>query len=183
MTHRGSRGLALLFLDYGTGREWGVSVTPRPLFTPGKDPVHIVQEAGCVPGPVWTGAENLTLNGIRSPDRPARSQSLYRLRYPAYWMLEGCRYFPGMLSCLLTNRNIPKWNSCRTWRMSETYTAVNTHAIAFGSIQPTNAHLYSNRLRVFVWHNILSYAVFHHRSARMTHRNNDRHLATTSSLP
>jgi hypothetical protein len=38
---------------------WGVRVTPRPLFTPGKDPVPIVQEAGWAPGPVWTGAENL----------------------------------------------------------------------------------------------------------------------------
>jgi hypothetical protein len=36
-----------------------VSVTPRPLFTPGKDPVPILQEAGWAPGPVWTGAENL----------------------------------------------------------------------------------------------------------------------------
>ena len=37
----------------------GVSVTPRPLFIPGKDPVPIVQEAGWAPGPVWTGAEYL----------------------------------------------------------------------------------------------------------------------------
>ena len=42
----------------GSRRGWGVSVTPRPLFTPGKDPVPIVQEAGWAPGPVWTGAEN-----------------------------------------------------------------------------------------------------------------------------
>ena len=28
-------------------------------FTPGKDPVPILQESGWVPGPVWTGAENL----------------------------------------------------------------------------------------------------------------------------
>ena len=34
--HRGSRGIALPFLDHGTRRGWGVSVTPRPLFTPGK---------------------------------------------------------------------------------------------------------------------------------------------------
>jgi hypothetical protein len=31
---------------------------------------------------VWTGAENLALTGFRSPDRPARRQSLYRLSYP-----------------------------------------------------------------------------------------------------
>jgi hypothetical protein len=56
---------------------------PRLLFTPGKDPVPIVQEAGWAPGLVWTGAENLALTGIRSLDRPARSQLLNRLRYLA----------------------------------------------------------------------------------------------------
>ena len=56
---------------------------PRPgRFTPWKDPVPIVQEARWAPGPVWTGAENLAPTGIRSPDRPARSKSLYRLGYP-----------------------------------------------------------------------------------------------------
>jgi hypothetical protein len=53
-------------------------------FYPGKDPIPIVQEAGWAAGPVWTGAENLVSTGIRSPDRAARSQSLYRLSYPAY---------------------------------------------------------------------------------------------------
>ena len=52
-------------------------------FTPGKDPVPIVNEAGWAPGPVWIGAENLAPTGIRSLDLPARSESLYRLRYPA----------------------------------------------------------------------------------------------------
>ena len=28
-------------------------------FIPGKDPVPIVYQAGCAPGPVWTDAENL----------------------------------------------------------------------------------------------------------------------------
>ena len=39
---------------------------PRPLFTPGKDPVPIVQEVGWAPGPDWTGAENLAPTGIQS---------------------------------------------------------------------------------------------------------------------
>jgi hypothetical protein len=77
MAHRGSRGIALLFLDHGTIRGWGVSVTPRLLFTPGKDLVPIVQEAGWAPGLVWTVAENLNPTGIRSLDCPACSQSLY----------------------------------------------------------------------------------------------------------
>ena len=56
--------------------------TPRPCrFTPGKDSVPIIQEAGWAPGPVCTGAENFAPTGIRSPHRPARSKSPYRLRY------------------------------------------------------------------------------------------------------
>jgi len=82
--HRGSRVIAPFFHDHGTRRGRGVSITPWPLFTPGKDPVPIVQEAGWAPGPVWTGAENLAFTGIRSPDRPAHSHSLYRLSYPAH---------------------------------------------------------------------------------------------------
>jgi len=39
-----------------------------------------VQEAGWDPGLLWTGTENLVPTGIRSPDRPARSESLYRIR-------------------------------------------------------------------------------------------------------
>jgi hypothetical protein len=46
------------------------------VFTPGKDPVPILQEAGWAPGPVWTGAENLAPTGIQSPDFPDRSESL-----------------------------------------------------------------------------------------------------------
>ena len=82
----------------GTRWGWGVSVTPRPLFAPGKDSVPIVQEAGWAPGPVWTGVENLAPTGIRSPDRPARSQSLYRLSYPAHT----CKY---MGRCKRTQKN------------------------------------------------------------------------------
>jgi hypothetical protein len=68
----------------GTRKRWGVSDTPRPLFTPGKDPVPSVQEAGWAPGPFRTGAENLASTEIRSLDRPVRTQSLYRLRFPAH---------------------------------------------------------------------------------------------------
>ena len=56
------RGIALHFHDRGTRRGWVVSSTPRPQFTPGKDPVPILQEAGWAPGPVWTG-------GISRPHR------------------------------------------------------------------------------------------------------------------
>jgi hypothetical protein len=34
------------------------------------------------PGSVWTGAEYLARTGIQSADRPARSESMYRLSFP-----------------------------------------------------------------------------------------------------
>jgi hypothetical protein len=66
----------------------GSASRPGRSLLPGKDPVPIVQEAGWAPGPVWTGAENLAPTGIRSPDRPPRSRSLYRLCYPAHTLTE-----------------------------------------------------------------------------------------------
>ena len=77
---RGSRGIALPFHDHGTRRCWAVGVTPLPLY-PEKDPVPIVKEAGWSPGPVRIGTENLAPTGIRSPDRPARRQSVFLLSY------------------------------------------------------------------------------------------------------
>jgi hypothetical protein len=65
--------------------EGGGWSAPRPgRFTSGKDSVPIVQGAEWAPGPVWTCAKNLAPTGTRSPERPARSQSLYRLSYPAH---------------------------------------------------------------------------------------------------
>jgi len=97
-----SRGIALLFLTSALEGRWGVSVTPRPHLTPGKDPVFIVQEAGWASGPVWIGVENLAPTGIRSPDRPARRQSLYRLSYPSQHIptvLRLINVFKGVLLC------------------------------------------------------------------------------------
>jgi len=65
----------------------GSGSRPRRSLPPGKDPVPIVQEADWAPGPVWTGAENIAPTGIRFPDPPALSQSLYRLSYPAHTLL------------------------------------------------------------------------------------------------
>ena len=43
--HRGSSGIALLH-DHGTRRGWGVSVTPRPHFTPGKTRYPLYRRLG-----------------------------------------------------------------------------------------------------------------------------------------
>jgi len=75
VVQRVGRGIALLFHDRGTRSGWVVSSTPRPHFTPGEDPVPIVQETGWAPGSVWTCGKSRPHRGM-IPDRPARSQSL-----------------------------------------------------------------------------------------------------------
>jgi len=72
VAQRVGRGMALLFRDRGIRRGWVVSSTPRPHFTPGENPVPILQDAGWAPGPVWTGGNSLP-HRDSIPDRPARS--------------------------------------------------------------------------------------------------------------
>jgi len=72
VAQRVGRSIALLFHDRGTRREWVVSSTPRPHFTPGIDPVPILQETGWAPGSVWTGGKSRP-HWDSIPDRPARS--------------------------------------------------------------------------------------------------------------
>ena len=72
-----------------------VSSTPRPHFTPGKYSVPILQEAGWAPGSVWKGGKSHP-HRVSIPDRPALSQSLYLLSYPAHNRNEYHEYFLGV---------------------------------------------------------------------------------------
>ena len=69
---RGSRGIALLF---NPGPRWVGGQFHAPPISAGKRPA--AQAAGWAPRLVWTGAVNhAPPTGIRSPDRPARTESL-----------------------------------------------------------------------------------------------------------
>jgi hypothetical protein len=70
------------FCNLGNRWGWLFNATPRPLYPEEGDTVPTVKRAGWAPVRVWTNAENLAPNGIRSPDLPARSEQLYRLSYP-----------------------------------------------------------------------------------------------------
>jgi len=70
----GRRDIALPFLYLGTRWGWVVNATPRPLYHRERNPVRLRV--------VGMSAENLVPTGIRSSDRPARSESLYGQRYP-----------------------------------------------------------------------------------------------------
>jgi hypothetical protein len=58
--NQGPRVGALLILDLGASRG-GWSAPSPGRFTPGKDPIPIVQEDRCVPGPVWTCVKNANI--------------------------------------------------------------------------------------------------------------------------
>jgi len=75
------------------GGEWSATRPGRTL-PPGKEPVPILQEAGWAPGPVWTGGKSRP-HRDSIPNRPARSQSIYRLSYWAHQHL--------LHACLLSN--------------------------------------------------------------------------------
>jgi hypothetical protein len=60
-------------------------------FNPRKD--LVLATGGWVgPGPVWMGEEKLSITVIRSPDGPARSESLYCLSYPLKMLYAGNLY-------------------------------------------------------------------------------------------
>jgi len=93
-----------------------ISSTPRPHFTPGKDPVPILQEDGSATGPVWTGGKSRP-HRESIPDRPARSQSLYRLSYRAHRKAQ----VPYQNRCAITcNLHAIKSPRDRSWGVSIT---------------------------------------------------------------
>ena len=72
VAQRVGRGIALLFHGRGNRRWWVVSSTPRPQFTPRRDQVPILQEAGWAPGLVWNGGKSRP-HRDSIPDLPSRS--------------------------------------------------------------------------------------------------------------
>jgi hypothetical protein len=76
---RMSRVIALPIHRLASKRMCLVNATLWPLYPLERDPERLVQGAGWGWMPIWTGTENPVDRGFRSPDRPARSESLYRL--------------------------------------------------------------------------------------------------------
>ena len=84
MVHRGSRCIALTSNDHGTRRGEGSASRPvRSVHSerPGNHCTCTGRWLGPRAGLDRCGKSRLHRDSI--PDRPARSQSLYRLRYPA----------------------------------------------------------------------------------------------------
>ena len=121
MAQKVGRGIALLFHDCGTRRGWVVSSTPRPHFTPGKDPVPILQDAGWAAGSVWTGGKSRPHRDSIPTVQPI-AQLVYRTSYPAHvWIEYLCKIFimeygslsPKVQIILYFVRHVLKYFSCR----------------------------------------------------------------------
>jgi len=112
VAQRVGTGTALLFHGRGTRRGWVVSSSPWPHFTPGKDPVPILLEAGWAPGPVWTGGKSHP-HQDSIPDSPARIQSLHQLSYPAHtWQYGTSEYITDIKQITyttITHLTSKKW--------------------------------------------------------------------------
>ena len=101
---RGSTGSSFLSLTWALDEVDGQHHSPAALPLV-KTRCLLYRRLGGPPGPVWMGAENIAVTGIRSSDRPARSESLYRLSYHVpqrrYIMLQ-IEVNVGFLSSLLS---------------------------------------------------------------------------------
>jgi len=86
-----------------------VSSTPRPQFTPGKDSVPIVEEAGWAPGPVWTGGKSRP-HRDSIPDRPARSSVAIPTELPGL-CYEG--HFTNKDGSIYISETLPAFIECR----------------------------------------------------------------------
>ena len=87
MAQRMGSGIALSSMTAALeGGEWSASRPGRTLPPGKKDAVQILKEYGWAPGPVWTGGKSRP-HRDSNPDRPARSQLLYRLSYLAHYAI------------------------------------------------------------------------------------------------
>ena len=102
------------------------------------------------PGPVWTGAENLAPTGIRSPDRQARNESLYRLSYPAQPTAQSGTTKDAISICITQNAN-----NCIIVIQSLKYSASHKIRRAFTGIAYLKRFLVViarvTRLRTYEW--------------------------------
>jgi hypothetical protein len=91
-----SKDINPLYLDIGEWRFGGPA--PRPVrFTPKKEPVPMVQEAGWALGSIWTCAKNLAPPGFDPRTvQPEFNQSQYRLSYRAPSTCMCCNTFHFM---------------------------------------------------------------------------------------
>jgi hypothetical protein len=101
------------------------------------------------PGSVRTGSENIAPTGIRSPDRSAHSESLYRLNYPAPIPYRKYLIFVGALACTTLHSKgsgtVITYGSAAAWWTNTGSISDRTKRVSYSSQRPEQswAHLVS----------------------------------------
>ena len=138
------------------------NATPRSLDPQDGDLITILQEAECAPGTVRTLTEYLADTGIRSPDRPAHSESLHRLCY------SGTHIWSGWLHMLIYTwwfgTRLSVWNniypSCLTLLKRKKINVYNmTYLVCKFNLHSVHSLYTSCTLRVFL-HIVGSYDLY-----------------------
>ena len=102
--HRGSRGIALPFHDHGTRWCEGSASRPGRSLPPGKIRYLLYRRLGGPQGRSGQVRKISLPTGIRSPGRPARSQSLYRLSYAANFIDKRCVIYTEVTSLVFVTK-------------------------------------------------------------------------------
>ena len=132
-----------------------VSSTPWPHFTPGKDPV-----------PLTVGKSRPHRDSI--PDRPARSQSLYRLSYPAHHLLQDSNIFQTTRCHVLQDKNIhsKRCTNIKSRTAKHEQIPKNSHTDSHRLLnsqvpeRPVSVDFCANRNGVRIWSTILFQTLF-----------------------
>jgi hypothetical protein len=107
---RGERGTALPILDLGSRSGWS-TLRPGSLDLVKGPGTHLIGVGGGPRGPYGWVRKISAPTGVRTADRPARSESLYRLSHPSngdntllcvHVMLQGDRYLHAILVILVS---------------------------------------------------------------------------------
>ena len=181
---RGSRSIALPFLDHGTRRGLEVSVTQRPLFTPGKTRYPLYRRLGGPHGRSGQVPKISPPTEIRFPACPGRSQSLYRLRYPAHTVTTGTTLLSRWKHLAILQVSI-KTGCCMAWTIPTTnfQDPVLNHVIVLLSVSQFVRTITSSTHHT--WYTLPSYTKFayyhnsHYRARLLTIKYNNRRTKHT----
>ena len=141
---------------------------PRPHFTPGKDLVPIVQEAGWAPGPVWMGGKSRPHPDSIS-DRPARSSVAIPTELPSphlVWCRHPKQHGIKCKYCISHQYCHSKWDILSYDKCTSIFDCGMVQLRAVWSDQSLHFPFHPNRKMNFLCSALISYLLFNIWSVR-----------------
>ena len=102
----------------------------RPHFTPGKDPVPILQETGWAPGSVWTGGKSRP-HRDSIPDSPARSSVAIPTELPIQSSVLSDFFYRTTRQFVCTAPQLSSKELLEHWRNGFRNVCKSSHAFSF----------------------------------------------------